>query len=341
MLTNAPRGRITPRWMCVASGLVVSVMLAAVSLTPAWAKEILLRIGDVRVPAGTIVHGDAIAAGGSTYVDGTVEGDAVALGGSVDVRGHVTGSVRAMGGNVVLRSTAIIDGGATATAGTVIQEPGASVGGQQTMPPPTFPLPLPGPPGPGEARPAPPWWLPGVFAGLLLMLHSLFWVGHLLFVAMFVGAAWLIAVLFPHAVARVRAVLERDAVMAFAAGVVAWPAVAVITVLLALTVVGVPLALAMPAVVIVAAQFGLAAVALVIGTRAHPSEPVRETVVGAVLLAIAFSVPGLGHLVGLAAVTWGLGAVVLTLTEAWRFRTRPPDPHPPASPQAPGPTAAG
>ena len=82
MLTNAPRGRITPRWMCVASGLVVSVMLAAVSLTPAWAKEILLRIGDVRVPAGTIVHGDAIAAGGSTYVDGTVEGDAVALGGS-------------------------------------------------------------------------------------------------------------------------------------------------------------------------------------------------------------------------------------------------------------------
>lgn len=325
MVMNAPCGRMIPRWMCAASGVVVSVMLAVLSVTPAWAKEILLRIGDVRVPAGTIVHGDAIAAGGSTYVDGTVEGDAVALGGSVDVRGHVTGSVRAMGGNAVVRSTAVVDGSVTATGGTVIQEPGASMGGQPTMPPPAFPLPLPGPPG-GAPGAAPPWWLPGVFAWLLWMLHSLFWAGHLVLVAVFVGAAWAIAVLFPHAVARVAALLERDAVMAFAAGVVTWPASAVITVALALTIVGVPLALAVPAVVIVAAQFGLAAVAFVIGKRAHPSAPVREVVVGALLLAIAFSVPGLGHLVGLAAATWGLGAVVLTLTETARFLRRPRSP---------------
>ncbi len=340
MPASTTRSRIGPRWIATVVGLILGAALASGSAAPAWAKEILLRIGDVRVPADTVVHGDAIAVGGNAYVDGTVEGDAIAVGGAVEVRGHVTGSVRANGGNVVLRSTAVIDGAASAIGGTVTREPGASVGNAQAVPPPPAP-PFPSAPAPGTAPPAPPWWLPGMIAGMLFMLHSLFWVGHLLLLAVFVGTAWLVAVLFPHAVARVAAVLEREAVIAIAAGVVAWPAVMVVTVLLAISVVGLPLALSMPAAVVVAAQLGLTAVALLIGKRAHPSETVRETVVGAVLLAIAFSLPGLGHLVGLAAVTWGLGGVFLALTETWRFRTRPPD-HPlPASPQAHGPTAAG
>jgi hypothetical protein len=342
MLTKTARSRIRQRWLPIAAGLILGAVLASGSLAPAWAKEILLRIGEVRVPADTVVHGDAIAVGGSAYVDGTVEGDVVALGGTVEVRGHVTGSVRANGGNVVLHSSAVVDGNASAVGGTVTREPGASVGGGQTTPPSTAPsFPFPPAPAPGVIPPALPWWLPGMIAGVLFMLHSLFWAGHLLVLATFVGTAWLVAVLFPRAVARVAAVLERDPVMALVAGVVAWPVVMVLTVLLAISVVGLPLALSMPAAVIVAAQLGLTAVALLIGQRAHASEAVRESVVGAVLLAIAFSLPGLGYLVGLAAVTWGLGGVVLTLTETWRFRTRPPDHHVPASPQTHGPTAAG
>jgi hypothetical protein len=342
MVTKTTRNRIKPRWVYVATGLMLGAVLASGSLAPAWAKEVLLRIGDVRVPAGTVVHGDAIAVGGTAYVDGTVEGDAIALGGGVDVSGHVTGSVRARGGNVVLHSTAVIDGGVSAAGGTVSQEPGASVGRRQATPPPaTVPIPVPGVPGPEGSPPAPPWWLPGVLAGVLWMLASLFWVAHLLLLAMFIGTTWLLAVLLPNAIARVGAVLERNAVMALAAGVVAWPAAAVVIVLLVISVVGVPLALCIPAAVFVAAQFGLTAMALLIGQRVHPSGAVREVVVGAVLLAIAFSLPGVGHLVGFAAGTWGLGAVLLALTDAWRFRTRPPAPHPPASPQTHGPTAAG
>ncbi len=341
MLTNGMRCGIKPRWFCVAAGMVLGVVLANGALAPAWAKEILLRFGDLRVPADTVVHGDAIAVGGTAYVDGTVEGDAVALGGSVDVRGHVMGSVRARGGNIMLHSTAVIDGSVSAVGGAVTQEPGASVGGQATRPPATFPIPFPGAPGPDGSQPAPPWWFPGILAGVLWMLHSLFWVAHLFVLAMFIGTTWLLAVLFPNAVARVGAVLERDPAMALAVGVVAWPIVAVVTVLLVISVVGVPLALFMPAAVLVAAQFGLTAVALIIGRRVHASGAVREVVVGAVLLAIAFSLAGVGHLVALAVGTWGLGAVLVTLAEASRFRTRPPDPHPPASPHTHGPTAAG
>ena len=333
---------ITPRGLSIAAALTLGAVLASGSLAPVWAKEVLLRIGDVRVPAGTVVHGDAIAVGGSAYVDGTVEGDAIALGGSVDVRGHVTGSTRANGGNVMLRSTAVVDGDASAIGGAVTREPGASVAGRPVAPPPSAvpPFPVPNAPSPGPTQPAP-WWLPGIVAAVLWMLHSLFWTAHLLLLAMFIGAAWSLAMLFPHAVARVGASLERDALVALLAGVVAWPVVMVVTVLLAISVVGVPLALSMPAIVIVAALFGLTAVALVIGTRVYPSEAAREAVVGALLLAIAFSVPGVGQLLGLAAVTWGLGAVLLALTETWRFRTRPPDQHQPASPQTRGPTAAG
>jgi hypothetical protein len=342
MLTKImTRSRVKTRRIYIAAGLTLGVVLASGSLAPVWAKEILLRIGEVRVPADTVVHGDAIAVAGSAYVDGTVEGDVIALGGTVEVRGHVTGSVRANGGNVVLHSTAVVDGDASAVGGTVTQEPGASVGRRQAAPPPLPPVPFPGAPGPGPTLPAPPWWVPGIVAGVLWMLHSLFWFGHLLLLAMFIGAAWSLAMLFPHAVGRVGTVLERDPLMSLAAGVVAWPVVMVLTVLLAISLVGVPLALSMPAVVIVAAQFGLTAVSLVIGKRVHASETARATVVGAVLLAIAFSLPGAGHLVGLAAVTWGLGAVLLTLAETWRFRTRPPDHRLPVSPQTHGPTAAG
>ena len=317
--------------------LAVAVMIVGTG-APASAKEVLLRIGDVHVPAGTLVRGDAVAVGGSAYVEGTVEGDAIALGGSVEVAGHVGGFVRALGGNVMLRSTAVVDGGVSAAGGTVTQEPGASVRGQPAPPAP-FPLPLPAP-GPGEPQPAPPWWIPGLAAGLWWLLHTLFWAGQLLLLAVLVGAAWVTATLFPHAVARVGAVLERDAAIALAAGAAAWPVILVTTALFAISIVGLPLALSMPAVVFVAALFGLTALARIVGRRVHPSDAIRETVIGALLLAIAFSLPLVGHLAALAAVTWGLGAVLVALAEAGRFRSRPPDAHPPASPQTPGPTAA-
>jgi hypothetical protein len=58
-----------------------------------------------------------------------------------------------------------------------------------------------------------------------------------------------------------------------------------------------------------------------------------------VILAIAFSIPGLGGLVGLAVATWGLGAVILLLAEGRRFQQPPPASQPPSPQQAQGPTA--
>ncbi len=324
--------------------LLLAVVLGAVlisgSVTPLSAKELLLKVGDLQVPAGTAVYGDAVAVGGTAYVDGTVEGDAVAVGGTVEVRGHVVGSVRAAGGNVVLYSTAVVGGEATAVGGTVWREPGASIGGRRAMPsPPPFPT-VPGPIPPGsESVPPESWWLPGVFAAAFLMLKSLFWLIHLVVVILFVGSAWLLAALFPNALTRLGGVLERDPVLALGAGLLGWPLAVVITVVLILSVVGLTLVLLVPIAVFTAVQFGATAVALVVGHRIRPSGPVSEVIIGAVLLAIGFSIPGLGGLIGLAVATWGLGAVLLLLVGERRFR-QPPAPQAPSPQQPQGPTAA-
>src|SRR5438105_5023493 len=156
------------------------------------AAEFLLRVGDLQVPAGTVVHGAAIAVGGTAYVDGTVEGDAIALGGNVDVSGHVTGSVRADGGSVILHSTATVDGEAAAFGGTVVREPGAAVGGRRSEP---------APPEPGfPMRDL--WGLGALAVGLMVLLKPLLWLVYFFFLAGLVGSAWMIAVLFPRAIAR-------------------------------------------------------------------------------------------------------------------------------------------
>jgi len=327
-----------------ATRLLLAVVLGAAlingSVTPSSAKELLLKVGDLQVPAGTAVYGDAVAVGGTAYVDGTVEGDAVAIGGTVEVRGHVIGSVRAAGGNVVLYSTAIVGGEATAVGGTVWREPGASIGGRRSMPsPPPFP-PVPGPIPPGsETVPPAAWWLPGMFAAAFLMLKSLFWLMHLVLAILFVGSAWLLAAVFPSALTRLGGVLERDPVLALGAGVLGWPLAVVVTVVLIVSIVGLTLVLLVPIVLFTAVQFGATAVALLVGRRIRPSGPVSEVIIGAVLLAIGFSIPGLGGLIGLAVATWGLGAVLLLLVGERRFR-QPPAPQAPSTQQPQGPTAA-
>ncbi len=317
-------------------GLIVvtlAIVLVLGCLPPSWAKELLLRIGDLQVPAGTVVHGDAIAVGGTAFVDGTVEGDVVAFGGSVDVRGHVAGSARAEGGNIMLHSTAIVDGDATAVRGTVRREPGASVGGRRSEPSPplTFPpVPIPGPPGNEAPLPTSPWWLPGALAGMLLALQSLFWFVHLVLLVLFIGSAWLLAALFPRAIAQLGSVLERDPVVAFGVGLLGWPISVMVAVVLVLSVVGLTLVLLVPLGLFAAIQFGSTAVALVVGHRIRASGIVQETVVGAVILAVVFSFPGLGGLAALVVATWGLGAVLLAFVERRRLRQAPPADQPPS-----------
>lgn len=94
---------------------------------------------DARVVMGTPVHvgkeettGDVVAIGGSITVEGEVMGDAVTVGGSERVDGLVTGSVVSVGGSIHLGPHARVLQDVVSVGGSVEREPGAEILGQVT-----------------------------------------------------------------------------------------------------------------------------------------------------------------------------------------------------------------
>jgi len=95
--------------------------------------------GDARVVMGTPVHvrpgestGDVVAIGGGITVEGEVLGDAVSVGGSENITGMVTGSVVSVGGTVRLGPSARVMGDVVSVGGSVEREPGAEILGRVT-----------------------------------------------------------------------------------------------------------------------------------------------------------------------------------------------------------------
>lgn len=84
--------------------------------------------GVVTVGSDETVEGDLQLTGGSVVVAGTVNGDLEAVGGSVVVSGTVTGTVRTVGGSVVIGGD--VRGDVDAFGGTVVVRDGARVGGE-------------------------------------------------------------------------------------------------------------------------------------------------------------------------------------------------------------------
>ena len=76
--------------------------------------------------------GDAVCIGCSIHIEGQTHGDAVAVGGSIDVEGKVAGDTVAVGGGIRLGPEASVGGDATAIGGAVQRDPNATVGGEVT-----------------------------------------------------------------------------------------------------------------------------------------------------------------------------------------------------------------
>jgi len=97
---NYPQNRLT-RILFV----IVVLMGGVFSLvSPARAQGIEVTFED-SVAAGQVVDNDAILAGTTVTIDGTVNGDALAVGSVVEVNGDVAGSLVVIGQNVVINGT--------------------------------------------------------------------------------------------------------------------------------------------------------------------------------------------------------------------------------------------
>lgn len=320
----------SPHTSAPASGSALAAAPASGSTTPSTAARRPMPLdqqlfGEVEIPAGAVVREDIQMVAGTVRVDGHLTGSVSLTAGQVEVgpAGRIDGSVALAMGQVTVRPGGSIGGsivvsGQTPRTGLTCPRRGADcalVGGSpqsgQTAPWRAFTHRYPG--GLHLFRGLAPWigWLRFGF-------HVLSWLG-MLALAIPVTALW------PGAIAATALQMRRDpgrsALVGLAAGVLALPALAVV----AITIIGLPVAFAAAAGLVAVWFFGSVALWQLVGNatlaRAGRGEPHPLLALGAgsVLLFLAGWIPLLGGLVWLTASCLGVGATLLT-----RFGTGTP-----------------
>ncbi|MBW3660634.1 MAG: hypothetical protein KY397_03260 [Gemmatimonadetes bacterium] len=283
-----------------------------------------------------VAQGDRVRVGGSVRIgpDEVIDGDVVAVGGSAHVDGEVDGDVTAIGGSVHLGPEAVIDGDVTAIGGQVHKTPSTIVRGsiEET------------PIGVGDIRIAPHIrMMDSPFEGFGEFVGIVTWIVFLSLVACLV---YLLAKRpIQRMEYRVRTSTWKAAAVGLAAQILFFPALVLTIVVLAISIIGIPLLLGIPFALLALAigvLVGFTAVAKTLGHAAESrfgwahEKPYIAVLVGiGLIMAVSFfgaalGVPAAGPLEAFAVIlmvigfviqyvawTIGLGALLLT-----RFGTR-------------------
>lgn len=199
-----------------------------------------------RVNVGGSVHvrqdetaDEAVAVGGSVEVEGEVSDGVTAIGGPARIEGRVGGDVVSVGGSVYLGPRAVVNGDVTSVGGTIERSPGAVINGATSE---VGMLPFLRHRG---FRPGPIWgrhW--GLWDGVSNLLGSLM---SLVLTSLLVCLVLLVA---RRPLERVDRQLVaqpwRAAAVGLAGSIFFWPLLIVVTILLAITIVGCVLFLLYP-----------------------------------------------------------------------------------------------
>ncbi len=206
-------------------------------------------------------EGDQVRIGGSVNVPAGkhVDGDVVAVGGSVRVDGHVDGDVVAVGGSVRLGPNAVVEGEVTSVGGTIHRAPGAVIHGAVNEV--AF--------GP-HLEFHPQWGFSPMIGEIGGLIGTVLWIAFLAFI---VSLAFLLA---RGPVERMEYRMATSAWKAAAVGLVSWllfiPVLVMTTVILAISIIGIPLLLVIPFAMLALAigiLLGFVAVAKYIGHEAE------------------------------------------------------------------------
>jgi hypothetical protein len=281
--------------------------------------------GNVTIHAGEKAQ-DVVAIGGSIELDpGALVHDAVAVGGSIKAGSGsvIEGDAVAVGGSVELDPGAKVVGDATAVGGTVEQEAGSDVGGDHV----SVGLPglgmlltlVTGVIGIGVISPI---WLVGSVMAKLIVFLSL---------------GLLLLALWPRRLDRLSEEMFRIPGRSVLLGALSLLAVPVLTILLVVTIVGIPLVPVEIVALALMSATGFSALALAVGRRLPfaKGQTAIQLGIGWVLLILVFAIPIMGTLLLFACWIWVFGAVVAT-----RFGREAPLLPPSPTDAAPPPAAA-
>jgi hypothetical protein len=300
------------------------------------ARDVVARGHNLEVKENDSVE-NAVVYGGNLLVKGHVEEDAVAFGGNLEVSGSVEGDAHAFGGNVILRPGAVVKGDVSSFGGTVERDDNAVVEGSTE----SF----------GGAN------LGRIVASELKESlrdvkkvrhddedsagaaeheerHGSGVPGFLLWFATLFGVGFLAQIFFPARMKELGTELRTQPVKSGVAGVLGTLALVPLSVLICITIIGIPVAIGLWVVVLpLAAALGFAALASEIGMKL-PILRGRKTqaavlALGLLVLLLLSKLPILGPVALVIATLMGIGAVIRT-----RFGIRPkgmPEPIMPSS----------
>ncbi|MDJ0761963.1 MAG: hypothetical protein QNJ97_03150 [Myxococcota bacterium] len=190
--------------------------------------------------------------------------DVVSVGGSVTVEGKVNGDAVSVGGTLTLASTAVVHGDAVSVGGALDVEPGAVVHGQQVNVGIPFPIGAILAEGEdGDINLA----LPSALSGLAGTFAAFSFFGSLLEAVLLFVLALAILALAPRRVQRIRDYLSERTGMSVLAGLIILLAFVPLIILLAVTIIGLPLIPVVIIALLVLIVFGLAAMLSWIGYK--------------------------------------------------------------------------
>ncbi len=284
---------------------------------------LLVALPIATAATGANVHGGSGVAGGNGIVTatgdrvsifGSVEiaqnwhltGDAVSIFGSVTVYGRVDGNAISIFGSVRVADGATVGGNAVAVFGRIRAEGSGLVMGSRTSL---------GLPGASLGLPGGSYHLLQPFSRLGLT-ERYPW-HHYGGIAFSLLAAGLVAVLFPHGIARIKRGMEHRLALSAIAGLAAYAVVGLAIIFSVVTIIGIPLGATLAMGLLVARLLGHTALMLmvgerILGARSGEHQLLSAVLLGALVVGLVSAAPIVGMPVSMAVSLMALGGAILS-----------------------------
>lgn len=110
--------------------LLLAVMMLCAFATDVDNKDRVALFENIEVPEGITVNGDAVAIFGGINVEGDITGDVVAIFGNIKVSGAISGDAIAVFGEISVKDGGIISGDAAGIFGGVDKSPAGTIRGE-------------------------------------------------------------------------------------------------------------------------------------------------------------------------------------------------------------------
>ena len=254
------------------------------------------------------VSGDVFVAGGQITVNSDIEGKIVAAGGDIDLRGDAKNAVIA-GENINIHSTtvisrdAVIAGGSVSNAGKIIGNLTVRAEDFQNT----------GSAGSVDFKKS---------EGLQGLQHVMNILSFLMIVG-FLILGIIFLKLFPAQFFMVEEEVRRSPVKNTLVGFVLIIASVILIILLAVTVIGFPVALILGMLFIIALMLSSLFVSFAIGRKIvellkFKTQDILTFLLGFIVLNLLFRIPYAGVIIAVGAISLGFGAIIYALREKWQ-----------------------